>query len=312
MTASAATRGASRVRRAAVRFVVLLVAASTLLTVGCTTAVPEPVPTSPRQTARAGDAAWPMASTTGVPAGVRLKQYDGPLEITVPGTVIDGYEIEGTVVILAPKVTIRNSRVYGRIDTGDANKYRGTMIQRVEIIGPYSGGDGGHPAVGYTGFTCDGCNVRGWTNGFGLVADVTVKNSWVHDIIVHGDPANGGSHNQAILSLGGENFTIVGNRLDAGEAPNVTAALALMSQLEPFKNVLVQGNLFDGGGYCVYGGDAGKHGATNTRFIDNTFGDKYSSTCGGFGPVTAFSPGSGNRWSGNVLQSTGEPVSVTL
>jgi hypothetical protein len=311
MTAAAATRGSSRLRGA--RFALLVVAASTLLTVGCTTAAPDPAPTNVPPTAPAQeDTTWPTASTTGVPAGVKLKHYDGPLEITVPGTVIDGYEIEGTVSILAPRVTIRNSRVYGRIDTGDANKYRGTMLRRVEIIGPYSGGDGGHPAVGYTGFTCDGCNVRGWTNGFGLVADVTVKNSWVHDIIVHGDPANGGSHNQAILSLGGRNFTIVGNRLDAGEAPNVTAALALMSQLEPFKNVLVKDNLFDGGGYCVYAGDAGEHGATNTRFLDNTFGDKYSSTCGGFGPVTAFTSGSGNRWAGNVLQSTGEPVSVTL
>ena len=254
---------------------------------------------------------WPDGSNTGVPEGTTLKPYDGPLRVTVPGTVIDGYEISGTLVIDASDVTIKNSRVTGRIDTGDANKNPRTLIQRVEIIGPYnSAADGGFAAVGYTGFTCDGCNVRGWGKGFALVEDVVVKNSWVHDIVVHGDPGNGGSHNETIISLGGSNFQILNNRLDAGDAPNVSASLALYSQMEAFNNVLVKGNLFDGGGYCVYAGLAGSYGASNTKFIDNTFGNKYSSKCGGYGPAIAFQTGNGNAWTGNVLQSSGASVAT--
>jgi hypothetical protein len=208
-------------------------------------------------------------------------------------------------------VTIKNSRVTGRIDTGDQNAHPNTLIQRVEIIGPYnSAADGGFAAVGYTGFTCDGCNVRGWGKGFALVKDATVKNSWVHDITVHGDPANGGSHNEAIISLGGSNFTITNNRLDAGDEPNVSASLALYSQSAAFNNVLVQGNLFDGGGYCVYAGLAGSYGANNTRFIGNTFGTKYSPRCGWYGPAIAYDPGHGNAWTGNVMQTTGAAVST--
>ena len=200
---------------------------------------------------------------------------------------------------------IKNSRITGNINTGDSNGAPRTLIQRVELIGPYnSAADVGIAAVGYTGFTCDGCNVRGWGKGFALVEDAIVKNSWVHDIVVHGDPANGGSHNETILSLGGRNFQILNNRLDAGDAPNVSASLALYSQMDSFDNVLVQGNLFDGGGYCVYAGLAGSYGASNLRFVDNTFGTKYSARCGGYGPATAFPAGNGNVWSGNVMQSS--------
>ncbi|MET3770275.1 hypothetical protein ABIB15_002985 [Marisediminicola sp. UYEF4] len=244
-----------------------------------------------------------------MPEGTMLQPYDGPFRVTTAGTVIDGYEINGTLTISASDVTIKNSRITGRIDTGDSNGNPRTMIQRVEIIGPYdSAADGGFAAVGYTGFTCDGCNVRGWGKGFALVEDAVVKNSWVHDIVVHGDPANGGSHNETIISLGGSNFQILNNRLDAGDAPNVSASLALYSQLAPFNNVLVQGNLFDGGGYCVYAGLAGSYGASNTKFIDNTFGNKYSSKCGGYGPAIAFQTGNGNAWTGNVFQSSGRAV----
>lgn len=252
---------------------------------------------------------WPDASNTGVPAGTVLKTYTGPYNITTAGTVIDGYDIRGALTISAPDVTIKNSKVTGRIDTGDANRNPRTMIQRVEIIGPYdSASDGGYAAVGYTGFTCDGCKVRGWGKGFALSRDVVVKNSWVYDIMVHGDPANGGSHNETIISLGGSNFQILNNRLDAGDAGNVSASLALYSQMEAFDNVLVEGNLFDGGGYCLYAGLAGTHGASNTRIIDNTFGNKYAPRCGWYGPATAYGSGNGNAWSGNVLQSTGETV----
>jgi hypothetical protein len=271
-------------------------------------ATEEPAGSTDAGTDTAGGA-WPDASNTGVPAGVSVKPYTGSHNITTPGTVLDGYEFNGTVYIQAPNVTIKNSIVHGRIDTGDANRYGGTVIQRTEIIGPYnSAADGGYPAIGYTGFTADGVEVRGWGKGFGLVRDVTVKNSWVHDIVVHGDPANGGSHNETIISLGGSNFTIVNNRLDAGNAPNVSASIALYSQMEAISNVLVQDNLLDGGGYCMYAGLAGSHGSSDSKFLNNTFGNKYSDKCGSYGPAIAYDPNNGNQWSGNVLQSTGSLV----
>lgn len=272
---------------------------------------PTTTPTTPPTTdPNAGSGTWPDASNTGVPAGVALTPSGG-MTITKSGTVVSGLDINGDVVVRASNVTIENSKVHGRIDTSDSGAAPNTMIKRVEIIGPYNGAkDSGSPAVGYTGFTCDGCVIHGWGKGFGLVRDVTIKNSWVYDIVVYGDPANGGSHNEAILSLGGTNLTVINNRLDAGDAPNVSASLALYSQMAAFNNVLVQGNLFDGGGYCVYAGLGGSYGASNTRFVDNTFGSKYDKKCGGYGPAIAYATGNGNQWTGNVLAATGATIAT--
>jgi hypothetical protein len=228
------------------------------------------------------------------------------MTVTKAGTVLTNLDITGTVLVRAPNVTIKDSRITGRVDTGDAGQYPGTKIEHVEIIGPYAPAtDGGYPGVGYSDYTCDFCNIHGWGKGFDMVENIVIANSWVHDIQVYGNPAKGGSHNEAILSTGGHNFTIVNNNLDSGNEPNVSASLALYSQQGPIEDVYATGNLFNGGGYCVYAGLAGTRGASNVRFTDNVFGSKYSSKCGGYGPATAFQSGSGDVWSGNVLQSGG-------
>ena len=54
--------------------------------------------------------AYPDANCTGVPAGTTLTPSGG-LTITTAGTVIDGRDITGQVVVNAPNVTIRNSRI---------------------------------------------------------------------------------------------------------------------------------------------------------------------------------------------------------
>jgi hypothetical protein len=268
-----------------------------------TAAAPAPAP-APKPAPSPAPAAtgWPSASTTGVPAGVSLKP-SGSITVTTPGAVIQGLDIKGDVYIRAANVTLKNSKVTGRVDTGDsAGKYPGTLIQRVEVVGPYnSAADGGFPAVGYTDLTCDGCNIRGWGKGAGLVANVTIKNSWIHDLVVHGDPGNGGSHNEAIISLGGTNFTVTGNRLDAGSAPNFSASLALYSQMETIRNVTVSNNLFNGGGYCLYAGSTNGNTATNAKFTNNTFGTSVFPKCGSYGPVTSYTSGNGNVWSGNKM-----------
>ncbi|MHC5797838.1 right-handed parallel beta-helix repeat-containing protein [Lacisediminihabitans sp. FW035] len=239
---------------------------------------------------------WPTAATTGVPAGTRLTA-SGSLTIRTAGTVIDGLDITGDVSIMAPNVTIKNSRVTGQID----NESTGTLIQRVEIAGPGVSG-AFDAAVGWSNFTCDGCNVHGWGKGFYMVdGNVTIKNSWVHDLSVSGDPGSGGSHNEAIFTQGGTNYVITGNRLDSGTAPNFSAAVALYGQQKAVMNSLVQGNLMNGGGYCIYAGyDAGIK-PSNVRFLDNTFGNSAYSSCGKYGPAVAFYAGNGNQWSNNVM-----------
>ena len=255
---------------------------------------PAPIPTP---TSAPPSGSFPTAATTGVPAGVTLTSMAG-LTITTPGTVIDSKNVNGNITVAANNVTIKNSKINGRVI---ARGISGLLLQRVEIAGPSSTTEK-LPGVGYSGFTCDGCNVHGWGDGFMMDNDVTIKNSWVHDLKAFGDPANGGSHNQAILSLGGNNFTITNNRLDAGSQGNFSASLSLFNQWGAITNTLVQGNLFNGGGYCVYAGYdvAGKNYPSNVRYINNTFGSTVSPKCGFYGAAVDYYPGNGDAWSGNV------------
>jgi outer membrane biosynthesis protein TonB len=268
-------------------------------------AVPAP-PAEPATAPTTGT--LPTAATTGYPAGTALKPTGG-LTVTTDGAVFDGMQFNGDVVIKANNVTIKNSLVNGRIQM--RAPFAGLLVQRTEISGPGANytQSSKSPGIGYDNFTADGVNIHGWGDGAMFDSNVTIKNSWIHDI-----PVVPGSHNQAILSLGGPNFTIVNNRLDAGNQGNFTAALSFLNQWNSFSNALVQGNLFNGGGYCVYAGGEDKGNAarpsSNVRFIDNTFGTEKNPKCGFYGAATAFDErGAGNVWSGNAM-TNGSTVSA--
>jgi hypothetical protein len=225
------------------------------------------------------------------------------LNITTDGTVLSGLNITGDVHVNAANVTIRNSRITGKIEV-----YEGpALFQRIEIIGPNTVAASGDKGIGWSNYTCDGCNVHGWGKAFYMSDNVTIKNSWVHGLTVAGDPNNGGSHNEAIFTQGGSNFTITNNRLDAGSDPNFSASIALYGQQKPVQNALVEGNLLNGGGYCLYAGNDSGMPPINARYINNTFGNAFYSQCGKFGPVTGYYAGNGNQWTGNVF-ANGTPV----
>ena len=120
-----------------------------------------------------------------------------------------------------------------------------------------------------------------------------------------------GSHNEAILSNGGSGFLVRGNRLDSNLEDGTSSALSFYGDFEQVRDALVERNLFNGGGFCVYAGSVdGKPYpvAANTRFVDNHFGRDLTDQCGWYGPVTAYRAGNGNAWSGNVWHDTGAVV----
>jgi hypothetical protein len=254
---------------------------------------PAPELEQPAQTA-----GWPTAATTGVPDGVSLTPMNG-LTVKTDGAVIDAKLVKGDIVINANNVTIKNSKVEGRIQIRPP--YTGLMVQSTEIAGPGTAAAAVTEGIGYANFTCDRCDIHGWGKGAMMDANVTISNSWIHDM-----PVAPGSHNEAILSLGGYNYNILNNRLDSGGAGNFTASLAFLNQWNSFKDTLVKDNLFNGGGYCVYAGgekaNNAKYPSSDVRFIDNTFGTDHNSKCGYYGAAVAWdSSGPGNEWSGNVM-----------
>jgi hypothetical protein len=256
--------------------------------------------------------AMPDARCTGWQhTGVTLRSYTGPSTITAPGTVIDGKDIVGDLNIQADDVKVTRSRVRGHITTGDGDN-SGIVIQDVEV-NP-GNVNGSRAAIGSSGFTCLRCNVYNAGQGFNITGDVTIRDSYVHDLF-----GQGTSHNEPVISNGGGPFTIVHNELVAKFNPATTggamsASLALYGDFRPIRDVLVQNNRFNlanGGSYCVYAGSVpGKAHptASNTRFVDNRFA-RTQSQCGQYGPVDSYDGVNGNAWTGNVWDDTGKVMS---
>jgi hypothetical protein len=194
-------------------------------------------------------------------------------------------------------VTIRRTRVRASCDTGsisppDSTNPANVVIEDTEIDGLNQRDD--VAGVSYSGFTCRRCNIHNTGTGMRFGHDARVEDSWLHDMHV-GET----SHNNAIAGHGAVNLTLLHNRLECLNTDHCTSALALFYEDEP-RDILAQGNIFVGGGYCVYGGaDRNGHPGHNIRFIGNAFATRPFANCGQYGPVTAWEPGPGNEWTGN-------------
>jgi hypothetical protein len=273
------------------------------------TATPKPTPkpttSAPPSSSTSG---WPNASNTGVPAGTKLTS-SGPISVTKDGTVIDGKQVNGDITVRANNVTIENTKVLGgRIDLGwDQN---GIMIKDVEVDGEgKSPSNERVPAIGSNGYTCIRCNVHGWNSGFDVRNNVTIEDSWAHDI----GPAS--STHKTALGSNGANHVVVRHNVLSCEVSGCSAAIAFYGDFTPVSNVVVDDNLFNTeGSYCSYEGTlSGKAYpvATNITWTNNHYGQVEHPTCGIYGPATGWGSGGGNVWSGNVWDGSNKPIAAS-
>ena len=111
-------------------------------------------PTPPRaDPAPPAPSGFPGASNTGVPAGTTLTPSGG-LTIGTAGAVIDGREITGQVVVNAPNVTIRQSRIRSNAMWVIDNNSTGLVVEDSEIINrPVAGQPNCHNGIGNSNFT---------------------------------------------------------------------------------------------------------------------------------------------------------------
>ncbi len=274
------------------------------------TTVPAPT-TPPATTTSPPPAGFPNASTTGVPAGVQLRDCGGEQTIRTAGTVIDGCLISGTVHVRADNVTIRRSKLQGgMVDTGDGI-VRNTLIEDVEIDGRDASGryafGWNAGAVDYSDYTVVRVNAHHTGFGFHLGNRTRVEDSYAHDFIV-----TAGAHQDAAISNGGAGIALVHNRLECPDRNACSAAIGLFGDWATIADVLVEGNLLDtGGGYCIHAGsDPAKPfpNGTNITVRDNVFGRTWNPQCGFWGPVTSWSGARGNVWQNNTWIDGGTVV----
>lgn len=224
-------------------------------------AVVVPAPTTPQ----------PGSSNTGVPDGVQLTPSGG-LTVTTAGTVLDSLDISGTVVIDAPDVTIRNSRIVGDQVYGVQVVSGSVTITDSEIAGFENAIAGG----GWTAHRLDIHSVTG--DGVKVGSDVTLDTSWIHDL----DPAPGAHADGVQMQSGVVNLVITGNTIDVG--PDANSAIFLAPDLGPSTAgpVTVNGNWLDGGGYSLFcvDGASGRYFVDDISITNNRFGSQSR-----YGPV---------------------------
>jgi hypothetical protein len=199
----------------------------------------------------AGESAFPGPDTTGVPADVELEP-SGDVTVTEDGAVVDGLDIDGCVVIAADDVTISNSRITCT-DSPKARAVRtdetreGLTITDTEVDG------GGVTDIGIdvSNVTITRVNVHGVNDGIRLGSNITVEDSWVHDLVRQGE-----LHPDAIQGISAQDIVIRGNALDprdldAGDLGNAAIMLGSEAGTKLSRNVVIEDNLLNGGNYSI-------------------------------------------------------------
>jgi hypothetical protein len=290
---------------------VVVSAAVVSLVAGCTDEPPEPTPPT-TSSAEAPSASptptptptppppavtdFPDETNTGVPAGTHLTKSD-KLTITEDGTVIDGLEISGNVVVEADNVVIRNSRVV--MTTGKiAVRVNGDnfLMEDSEIDGQGRA----NPAIAYNSYTLRRVRIYNVAEGPRITGDdVTIEDSYIHGMVQRGD-----NHTDVIQVMSGDNIVVRGNNLQAYNPETGiygNAAFMFGEDSGPVTGCLVEGNLMNGGNYTVNGGGSGTEGAA-CEFRDNAFqGESRHGTSANLGPNVVWDDS-------NVRVGTSTPV----
>lgn len=230
---------------------------------------------------------YPDATNTGVPAGTTLTDSNS-VTVNTNGAVIQNLRIiDGQIVVRANNVTIKNVLISGctyyPIEYDDS-KYSGLVVQDTEIASNCSATTAG---MSFGGYTAHRMNIHGTADGFKANANVTIQDSYIHDLYV-----TGSSHNDGVQSTGGTNVTLRHNTISLG-----TQGVCVQFGASD-SGWLVTQNLFNCSGWMLNG----ETGTVNSTFTNNRF----TRLNGAYGPASL--PGSGITWTGNYYDNDNAAV----
>lgn len=207
----------------------------------------------------------PAPGSVGVPRGLTLC-IGGPVTITEADTVIDGWEITGGIVVDAPNVTVRRSRIVG--DGALPFGINTTAAGSVRVEDTTLTGDFPEAAIGTDRWTGNRIEITGVTHDGARLGDqVRLRNSAVHDFATApGDQADG-----LVLQAASGDVVIEDNRVDPGPA---TASAVRMVPVGPGPApdgpVVIRGNVLGGGRYTLQE-DTSKGGPVQAVITGNRF-----------------------------------------
>ncbi len=232
---------------------------------------PAPAPSVP--------ANFPTAATTGTLSDDLAPLASGTYR--EHGAVISDVVIAGDVLASGNNMTFRNVRVEGQLRVTGT----GTTVEDSDI--------GALVVSGARDFTARRLNVFGSpgkdglhvTSDAGRAVNVLIEASRIHSPMVTGN-----SHYDGIQVRGVDGLTLRGNSFELGPYKRqFTAAIFLENANGGNKDVTIERNYIDGGGYAVY------LGGTNTVFTANRFGSSAK-----WGPLYPRSNMDSVRSAGNI------------
>ena len=217
----------------------------------------QPPPTDPAPPPRPGSppptGGLPDASNTGVPPGTVLTPSGG-MTISTAGAVVDAREVNGSITVNAPNVTIRRSRIVSNDFMAVRSNSTGLVVEDSEILdGPDTGQNNCHNGIGFGGFTVRRTEITGCENAADVGEDnVVFADNYVHDLDTEG-PSHvwGNSPHTDGIQGNGSTVTISHNWIDPSPGDDGNAGIFAPGGSN---NYVIEGNYIDGRGtnYAIY------------------------------------------------------------
>jgi len=234
---------------------------------------------------------FPDATNTG--ANCSQLTPSGSITVTSNGAVVEGKNISGGITVQASNVVIRNDCVTSS-DIYPVHFVSGSnlTVENTTITGTGHGCDRAvEPAGGST--VMNALNVSGCEDGIQMYDNDVLENSYIHDLAF-----TSSSHNDGVQQNGGHNDVVRHNTIF--NPHNQTSCVNFATDFGGISNILITGNLLNGGNYTVYSRSGGNGNPTGVSVTGNQFG--------GADVFGLLSADGSVAWSGNVSDSTGQAV----
>lgn len=252
----------------------------------------------------------PGPGNTGVPPGTKLKVVTGDQTYDTPNQVISGLDIRGFVTVTARNVTIQNSIIRGGPNppcNSSVLFIKGSATIKDSEIDP------SHPNPCLDGIwaanaTLLRMDIHGAVDGVKAYDNVTLLDSWVHDLSrFASDPNQGGgpTHNDAVQTYeGNRNITLRHNNLDL-DAEDNAAYQVTQDGGQRATDLRIEDNWLDGGGCTLnFAHKGGPTPMTGIVVTGNRFGRDSAYGC----PILVSTQTVLSRNSGNVFADDGRPI----
>ena len=270
---------------------------------------------------------YPGATNTGVPAGTTLKSVPGQVSsgpgwsynaktnavvVNVNGTVLSGLYIPGNLTIAANNVTVKDVQVVTGGAFGIALTHTsGVTIENSTISGLNA--TTGRVDVAISDVYGDSTGMTVKDNDISLArVGVQLETGLVQGNYIHAPGYIAGDHTDGIVNMtaGTAPLTIEDNTIFISLSQTSAISLDVVNANGvPIGNKTIENNFLAGGGYAIYAGADLGNTTTNILIEGNRFGQLYYPKSGQFGPSAYYNhAGTGNVWSGNTWDTTGQAV----